>query len=80
MAHTRRALSERTRLAYVEGDIKGVTAYADRAKMDKIPDVTVGVIRAQVAIQEGKLRGIPRRKADQRLTKRRVTLPPRQPT
>ncbi len=53
MAHTRRGISERTRLAFVEGDIQGVAAYADRAKLDKIPDITVEVVRAQVAIQQG---------------------------
>lgn len=53
MAHTRRGISERTRLAYVEGDMRGVSAYAERAKMDKIPDITVEVVRAQVAIQQG---------------------------
>ncbi|KAJ9120877.1 hypothetical protein QFC22_002812 [Naganishia vaughanmartiniae] len=55
-AHTRRAVSERTRLAYMAGDKDDVETYAGRLRQDPVPDIVVEIVRAQNAISSGNFR------------------------
>ncbi|KAJ9105261.1 hypothetical protein QFC21_001628 [Naganishia friedmannii] len=55
-AHSRRAVSERTRLAYMAGDKEDVEMYAGRLRQDPVPDVVVEIVRAQNAISSGRYR------------------------
>lgn len=56
-AHSRRALSERCRLAYVAGDLQAVGEYAKMIRQpDAPPDTVVEIIAAQLAIQAGNYR------------------------
>ncbi|GHJ84363.1 hypothetical protein NliqN6_0765 [Naganishia liquefaciens] len=55
-AHTRRAVSERTRLAFVKGDKDDVEQYASRLRQDPTPDIVVEIVRAQNAIASGNYR------------------------
>jgi hypothetical protein len=52
-AHTRRAVSERTRLAYMKGDRGDVEQYAARLRHESAPDIVVEIVRAQNAIASG---------------------------
>lgn len=56
-AHSRRALSERCRLAFVAGDLRSVEEYAKMIRQpDAPPDTVVEIIAAQLAIQAGNYR------------------------
>lgn len=55
-AHTRRGISERTRLAYVAGEARDVEEYTKMARADQIPDPVVEIIAAQSAIKAGNYR------------------------
>jgi hypothetical protein len=55
-AHTRRALSERCRLALVEGEDGDVETYSGKLRADPIPDAVAEIVRAQVFIKSGELR------------------------
>ncbi|KAH8080146.1 Pol II transcription elongation factor [Filobasidium floriforme] len=52
-AHTRRALSERCRLALVEGEDGDVETYSGKLRADPIPDAVAEIVRAQVFIKSG---------------------------
>jgi RNA polymerase-associated protein CTR9 len=52
-AHSRRAVSERTRLAFMAGDKEEVEHYAARLRQEPVPDIVVEIVRAQNAIASG---------------------------
>lgn len=52
-AHSRRAVSERTRLAFMTGDKEDVEQYAARLRQEPVPDIVVEIVRAQNAIASG---------------------------
>jgi hypothetical protein len=52
-AHTRRALSERCRLAFVEGEDGDIESFSAKLRTEAIPDAVTEVVRAQAFIKMG---------------------------
>jgi hypothetical protein len=73
-AHSRRAVSERTRLAFMIGNKEEVEQYAARLRQEPVPDIVVEIVRAQNAIASGQSRVLESRRTSLTIQSLKATI------